>query len=463
MLRFQVRQNQKGKYALLENFAFALIDRSHLSNVETGEEWEGEIVRFIKDRKGKNVPVVIPKRRIERIEIKNGKVYLYSGIRPIKEIEPEIEYTSDWKEIFAYNDFGYEEYLVKIVSYNGKILERKIENKIEYWYYDLRSKNISKEIRNRLENLFPRWIENLRKWINEERPNPEEAKKYISQKVEKIIKKTEEEVRKLKEELNNLTREKEEALNDLKQELKEKGIEYEDVEKIEYKRGVEKRTSSEYVRIKLKNGKEIYSLRTYQLSFSYGSYIEYDFPFARESEKEINETLKDEEGENFYTLYSIYSSYRHFKELEKEIEKIQKELEEKEKELKEFKGRKLIFKEILGYVYAEWGNDSLVYDKDIYYWEDLPFVYKAVLLKDFKTLERIKRILEEQVSSYTPRWKVIMPEALESFFKRKGFEIKKVEGILSPDSGIKVLTDKGEFLLEYNGKFWQVFKIQHQG
>jgi len=59
-----IHENRRGIYGVSEKHPFGLISKKQLNEVNPGEKWEAEIIRFIKDRKGNEIPIYKLKEKI---------------------------------------------------------------------------------------------------------------------------------------------------------------------------------------------------------------------------------------------------------------------------------------------------------------------------------------------------------------------------------------------------------------
>ena len=219
-MRITVVRGRKGD---LVGEPFCLIDRGEQERVREGEEWEVEVVKTVRDRRGKEVPIVRPVERV--IEVRDGR--LCCGERDVTE-EARIEEKEVVERSWAWNG-GAVVIVRKIAKIDGKEFKLKSETKAYYPTSRAEDRTIPEEVRKVLE-------EDLRDWGDIRRPENEE----------KLLEKAKERMKELRErwenygeilskELEGLIREKEEEIRKINEEIGEiekelEGIELEEVE-----------------------------------------------------------------------------------------------------------------------------------------------------------------------------------------------------------------------------------------
>ena len=80
-----IKRNNKGFFLILDG-QFAVIDRNYHSLFREGEEWEFSVLRTIRDRRGKEVLILKPERRLERVLFEGNSVVIKSGNIVLKEM-----------------------------------------------------------------------------------------------------------------------------------------------------------------------------------------------------------------------------------------------------------------------------------------------------------------------------------------------------------------------------------------
>jgi len=138
----------KGKKGDIIGYPFCLIDRKEQNRVREGEEWEVEVKRTIRDRRGKEIGIVVPVRKVYRVE-GDGTVYcgeVEVGKAEIKE-ESRFEY--------CYNALY--EYRTRIYIFEGEELRRETE---EITWKDIR--HAPSHIRKAYEEERKKYVESGR-------------------------------------------------------------------------------------------------------------------------------------------------------------------------------------------------------------------------------------------------------------------------------------------------------------
>ena len=401
-VRFVIDENERGKFAWV-NYSdykvpnydgdFALIDRKFQDKVQKGEEWEGIVKKTIKDKRGKDVAILIPEKPIYRVE--DEKVYC--GIREVG--KPEVGIEKRINPIFALNDYGVEVSIYKVYKFQGEILGKKWEDDIRYWHSDL-DKIKDREIKELLasENLRKEWLKWLKETIEKEKPfkgnrdkQMEEIKSVVKEAVEKQRKKVnklEKEVEEIEEKIEGYKR----AIERAKKWLREKGVK--EVRHYQHK------GDRETIEVEYEDGR----IEKAEATFSVQYKKEYDEEF-KEWDFYVDKHIisADENWDRLSDIERVYRNIPYYRdkiqELERELEEKQRELMKEREKLEKMEKAKLEIREPLeGYMYGIWeynGHRILPLERDVWDFYDLPLVYQVIENEDWKTLEKVKGWLEE--------------------------------------------------------------------
>lgn len=180
MVRFRVKKNDRGLYAEAEGYGFALIDRRALDKVKEGEKWLGEAVRFIKDRRGNEVPVIVPQKRLLRYSgLENG---VYSGSVRLFSFEEALEKgvirkVNEEKELYDYRPgFKKTKFVLSEETPYGVFEENYTFTKWET-LKPLKAEEIDRE---------REWLKELFKEVAEEGKEVQEKLSYLEERIKEL-------------------------------------------------------------------------------------------------------------------------------------------------------------------------------------------------------------------------------------------------------------------------------------
>lgn len=189
--KITICKNKKGLYAEGRNFSFGLIDKKSLVPLQEGEEWEAEIIRYIIDKRGKEVPILRPVKRVYKFDETRGVFTCGShAFKPssifVKEILDDWDYeirgeaTSPDGEVFPFSVSWY-------TFQDWESVPEEIKNKVEYQINEIkeRKKRKFKEfLARKKEEEFQNFLEFLKQKIAE---SEEKALRKIEDLKEKIF------------------------------------------------------------------------------------------------------------------------------------------------------------------------------------------------------------------------------------------------------------------------------------
>ncbi len=208
-MRIRVMRGRKGDFI---GSPFCLIDRGEQAKVREGEEWEVGVVKTIKDKRGRDVEIVKPIKRI--LQVKGGRVYCgdieIPAERKVVEIlergryewRVRVRYRTGEGEIYAEEDLGVRE----IAEYGEGEVKSIAEEEIRRREEEKRREE--EEERKRREEMKKTWEERvgkrageIEKQIEEWR---EEVEKFDLSPLDQEEEKIREEIKNIKEKIKKL-------------------------------------------------------------------------------------------------------------------------------------------------------------------------------------------------------------------------------------------------------------------
>jgi len=217
-MRVEIRRGKKGD---LIGYPFCLIDRREQERVREGEEWEVEVIRTIKDKRGEEIAIVKPIKRVYKL--KGGRVYC--GSVEIGEAERREEAK------YEVNDRGEltEERIIHYF-YKGEKLDRERKFRFvpaEEIISDPKLKEIYKKEKEKKIKKLREWIESDRLPEGAKREAEELSKEMLERELaywkdltpEKLISEYRQELEKKREEVRKKEEETLKMINSLLSEI----------------------------------------------------------------------------------------------------------------------------------------------------------------------------------------------------------------------------------------------------
>lgn len=184
-----IHKSEKGLYAKGEEIPFGIIDRSTTVPLLPGEEWEVEIVKKVTDRRGKEVPILRPVKKIYKPDTSRGvltcgsHMFNLSLIR-IEEIKKGLlEYEVKGEASFEGESFSFSVPVSRFLNWNvTDELKEKVREKVRELQEENKEK-FKKFLEEKKREEFHKFIEFLKGKILESK---ELAEKRICELLEKI-------------------------------------------------------------------------------------------------------------------------------------------------------------------------------------------------------------------------------------------------------------------------------------
>jgi len=321
---------EKGKKGDFIGSPFCLIDRKYHDIINEGEEWEVEVVRTIKDKRGKDINIVKPVKKVYHIKEEDG---VYCGRNVCK-----VKYYVNDKLVGEVEEYNYAEEIIKRgVNWLREIfmIKEKIKKYREYRKRkeeEERIKHLKETIKERVQKRVEEIKQELNKHINEQIV-------YIDTKaLEDDMKRLKEEKEQIEEELKFLDKAERIAIPE----------EYKDKEVIHLTKDVyiqywgrEKKPYYRYDIYTFPDGRKYVQKYTYYVEHGYrddgdhfvglgGEWIDGEegwspTGFLKEFNEEIEKELKDYKYIETEEVYVVSNMKEKYDKLYKRLTKINKE------------------------------------------------------------------------------------------------------------------------------------------